>query len=103
MALEWTTFTAADGVEGSGSQGWFATDLLAIAPDGGVWMNGHAGGVANFDGSTWTGYLTDLCVHDLDIGPDGAVWVRAGPYERSGGFEYWDPPDTYVITPEARG
>ncbi len=97
---EWTTFTAADGVEGWGSQGWFATDLLAIAPDGGVWMNGHAGGVAHYDGTTWTSYLQDLSVHDLDISPDGSVWVRADAYR---GMHPAEDVHTYVITPEARG
>ena len=102
---EWTTFTAADGVEDWGEQGFFATDLLAIAPDGGVWMNGHpgatgGGGVAHYDGTRWTSYLQDLSVHDLDISPDGSVWVRADAYR---GIHPAEDVHTFVINPEARG
>ena len=102
----WTVFTEAEGVRPWGTEGFIPTDHLHAAADGSVWVNAEGtgsscGGVANFDGSTWTGYLTSLCVHDLDIAPDGAVWVRAGTFERRGGFEYWDSPDLYVITPEA--
>ncbi len=102
----WTVFTEADGVRPWGIFGFVPTDHLHAAPDGSVWVNAEGagsscGGVANFDGMTWTGFLSDLCVGDMDISPDGAVWVQAGTFEVNGGFEYWDPPDTYVITPEA--
>ena len=93
----WTVFTEAEGVRPWGTEGFIPTDHLHAAADGSVWVNAvgtgsSCGGVANFDGSTWTSYLTDLCVHDLDIGPDGAVWVRAGT---------WGSPGLYVITPES--
>ena len=102
----WTVFTEADGVRPWGTQGFIPTDHLHAAADGSVWVNAEGagsscGGVANFDGSTWTGYLTELCVDDLDIAPDGAVWVRASTYETRGGFGYWNLSDLYVITPEA--
>ena len=102
----WTVFSEADGVRPWGIFGFFPTDHLHVAPDGSVWVNAEGdgsscGGVAHFDGTTWTSYLSDLCVTDMDIAPDGAVWIQAGTFTVSGGFEYWDPPDTYVITPEA--
>ena len=102
----WTVFSDADGVQRWGTDGFIPTDHLHVAADGSVWVNAEGagvscGGVADFDGSTWTRYLEDLCVHDMDIAPDGAVWVRASDFKRSGGFEYWDPPDLYVITPGA--
>ena len=104
--MGWTIFTESDGVRHWGTDGFIPTDHLHVALDGSVWVNAvgasvSCGGVARFDGTTWSGHLADLCVHDIDIAPDGAVWVRAGTYERRGGFENWDPPDTYVITPEA--
>ena len=40
-------------------------------------------------------FLDGRTVHDLDIGPDGAVWVRAVDDVDRG------PVSTYVITPEA--
>ena len=104
----WTVFTEADGVRPWGIFGFFPTDLLHAAPDGSAWVNAEGdgsscGGVANFDGTTWTGFLSDLCVGDMDVAPDGAVWVQAGPLEVSDtpGFDEWGSPHTYVITPEA--
>jgi hypothetical protein len=99
----WTVFDAADGVRPWGLDGFVPTDHLHVAPDGSVWVNAKGnrsscGGVGHFDGTTWTGYLSDLCVHDMDITPDGAVWVRAGTFVIDAGFEEWDPPATYVIT-----
>ena len=92
----WTVFGEADGVRPWGAQGWIATDLLAVAPDGSLWLNGTptedgCGGVAHYAGTTWTSYLVDSCVHDLAIAPDGSVWLRAGADSRV---------DTYVIRPE---
>ena len=97
----WTTFTEAEGVKDWGGQGFIATDLLRVAPDGSLWMNGSptddgCGGVAHYDGTTWTSYLRVSCVHDLAIAPDGSLWVRASVYEDmgpAGGV------DTYVIPP----
>lgn len=74
-----------------------------MAPDRSLWAGmartDHeedcAGGVGNFDGSTWSGYLPDLCVTAMDIADDGSVWLLAvdGPDDARS--------DLYVITPEA--
>ncbi len=92
----WTMFTEADGVKPWGGQGWFYTDLLTVAPDGSFWLNGlptaaACGGLAHWDGTTWTSYLGDSCIHDLAIAPDGCVWLRADADGRV---------NTYVIRPE---
>ncbi len=93
----WTMFTEADGVKPWGGLGWFYTDLITVAPDGSLWLNGRStgggcDGVDHYDGTTWTSYLRDSCVHDLAIAPDGSVWLRAGADDRV---------YTYVIRPEA--
>ncbi len=36
----WTVFTEADGVEPWGGLGWFYMDLLTVAADGSLWLNG---------------------------------------------------------------
>jgi hypothetical protein len=77
--------------------------VLALAPDRSVWV-GHfvavtddeavCGGVGNFDGAVWSGYLPDVCVEALEIAADGSVWLLAtesGAHLRH----------LYVITPEA--
>ena len=81
---------------GAGRAGSY-TDLLTVAPDGSLWLNGRptaagCGGVAHWDGTTWTSYLGDSCIHDLAIAPDGSVWLRADADGRV---------NTYVIRPEA--
>ena len=38
---------------------------------------GSCGGLANFDGTTWTRYLPGRCVFAFDISPDGTVWLQA--------------------------
>ncbi len=100
----WTAFTEVDGVQDWGGESLPATDLLEVAPDGSLWMNGArdgdaCGGLAHYDGTTWTSYLGDSCIHDLAIAPDGSVWVRATRYGMDrvalGGV------NTYVIRPEA--
>ena len=48
--------------------------------------------MAHYDGTTWTSYLVDSCIHDLAIAPDGSVWLRADADDRV---------NTYVIRPEA--
>ena len=100
----WTAFTEADGVQNWGGQGFIATDLLAVAPDGSLWMNGASefdccGGVAHYDGATWDSYLVGSSIHDLAIAPDGSAWVRASTYGMDG--NPLGGVDTYVITPEA--
>jgi hypothetical protein len=58
------------------------------------------GGVAHFDGVTWSRYLQGRCIDLMDIAADGSVWLLASePGART------DHPlvetDVYVITPEA--
>ena len=94
---DWTVFTEADGVEPWGGLGWFYMDLLTVAPDGSLWLNGlptaaACGGVAHWDGTTSTSYLGDSCINDLAIAPDGSVWLQADADGRV---------NTYVIRPEA--
>ena len=95
----------ADGVEPWGAQGWIATDLITVAADGSLWLNGSdelggCDGVDHYDGSTWTSYLRGSCVHDLSIAPDGGVWVRADIVDVPGNATTSDV-DLYVIIPEA--
>jgi hypothetical protein len=103
----WTTFTEADGVQDWGGQGWFATDLLSVAQDGSLWMNGthdfgvgDCDGVDHYDGTTWSSFLRDACVHDLALAPDGSVWVLS---DVEAGSRNGDASAVglYVITPEA--
>jgi hypothetical protein len=94
----WSVFTEHDGVRPWGSTDpWGGSDLLRVAPDGSVWVNGVSSGdacdgVASFDGASWTPYLQGYCVADLEITSEGNVWVLAssGPYQH-----------LYVISPEA--
>jgi hypothetical protein len=103
----WNTFSEADGVEGWGSGHRFIYQLmLRVAPDGSVWVNAAnadiedpCAGVARFDGVTWSEYLDHICVDDLDIAPDGAVWLVGEDEETAYGGT--GPTDIYVITPEA--
>ena len=93
----WTTFTETDGPRGVTRRLWLATDLLNVAADGSLWLNGSrtdeaCGGVAHFHGTTWTSYLVGSCTHDFAIAPDGSVWLVA---------DEGSPHGLYVITPEA--
>jgi hypothetical protein len=98
----WTTFTDADGVEpwGDMAWAWAYMDLPTVAADGSLWLQGietvtdegHCGGAAHYDGTTWTSYLGDSCIRDLAIAPDGSAWLRA---------DSGTSVATYVITPEA--
>jgi hypothetical protein len=97
----WTTFTQADGVEPWrepwGSPGSSTRELLNVAADDSVWVNGgptdEGCGATYFDGTTWTSYLVGFCIEDFAVAPDGSVWVGADG--RAGRL------DLYVITPEA--
>ena len=57
--------------------------VFRAAPDGSVWLTPQGepgrwcGGIANFDGTTWTRYLPGRCVLAFDIAPDGTVWLQA--------------------------
>lgn len=100
----WTSLTEAEGMQEWGGQGFIAVDLLAIGPDGSVWVNGapHAfacGGVGHYDGSRWTSYLSDACIHDLAIAPDGSAWVWAD-LERVGSSDPSWQVGLHVIDPE---
>ena len=67
------------------------------APDGSFWLpvfdpdTGRCDGVANFDGTDWSGYLRGYCISSLDVSPDGTVWLRA----REPDF----PLETFAIRP----
>jgi hypothetical protein len=57
---------------------------MRAAPDGSVWLtptneSTGCGGLANFDGTTWTRYLSGRCVVAFDVTPDGTVWLQALP------------------------
>jgi hypothetical protein len=71
---------------------------IAVGPTGDVWAGsegvwGSGGGLAHFDGERWRsvdplGEGSDFLVTDLEIAPDGAVWVGiAVPTE---GTPSWD-------------
>ncbi len=79
----WSRYTQADGLPGPLSN-------LAVAPDGTVWVGGEAihgdpegdvlaGGLAHFDGASWTSYSVDdgLLSNEANVvaGPDGTVWA----------------------------
>jgi hypothetical protein len=76
----WTVYASDDGVEPIGiageAEGYMEVDQTGTLWVGGEWRGlGSCGGVRSFDGSRWHRYLGDVCVLDLDIAPDGAVWV----------------------------
>lgn len=77
----WTTFGLTDGVPAA--VGDDLNGSLEVAADGSVWLNpgdlneDACEGLTDFDGETWTAYLADHCIIDIDIGPDGRVWTLA--------------------------
>ena len=94
----WTTFMPADGpMQGWGEQGWTTMDLLEVASDGSLWLNGGPPGtgcgMTHYHDMTWTSYLVGSCIEDFAIAPDGSVWLGAA--DTAGLL------DLYVITPEA--
>ena len=99
----WTTFTEADGLMEWGVEGGSFADMLNVAADGSLWLLGSptdplpgCGGVTHFDGTTWTSYLVETCMHDFAIAPDGSVWLGANAYGDGASLLH-----LYVITPEA--
>jgi hypothetical protein len=100
---EWTVYSREDGVTPIGIRGEMP-GYLEVAPDGTAWMHqlmdgpGRCRGVRSFDGKTWRRYLDGTCVVDLDIAPDGSVWVTGA---RDPGFgQIWPyTGDTYRIEP----
>ena len=97
----WTLFGREDGVVPLASRD-YGPNLLRVGPDGALWAKPRAqgsSGVRAFDGTTWRQYLEGHVATDLEIGPDGDVWVLTSD-QRS----FQDPDaqlDLYVITPEA--
>jgi hypothetical protein len=87
-------YTAEDGIPlTSGGMYDWGPGFLRAAPDGTLWVASNVtasgsrkewgcAGVANFDGTRTTRYLTEHCILALRIGPDGSAWVQAG--ERTG-------------------
>jgi hypothetical protein len=99
----WTVFGAEAGVPFVYDfyDGW--PGFMAAGPDGRVWLTPQdepaeddCGGVASFDGAEWTTYLADACVVDLDVAPDGSVWVQTAQRGAAGPFVAGP---TYRITP----
>jgi hypothetical protein len=90
-----------DGVPETGHSD--VSGLLEAGGDGRVWMSVgvwsgaqlDCGGAASFDGETWRHVLRDVCVYDLDVAPDGSVWLHGA----TGGYGA-DAVETYVIIPE---
>ena len=99
----WTTFTDADGVEPWHDRTgyWGLMVPPTVAADGSLWLvrfdDQGCGGAAHYDGTTWTSYLAGYCIDDLDIAPDGSVWLEAYDGDTDG----HDRSSLYVITPEA--
>ncbi len=82
--IHYLVHVAAESVVYTDDQGVPAMGDMRAAPDGSVWLtprNGSSrcGGIANFDGTTWTRYLPGRCVVAFDISPDGTVWLQAAP------------------------
>ena len=87
--------------------------IHAVDLDGDLWVGSYSDGdhdiagdrcdgVRRFDGSTWTTFLSGVCVTDIDIASDGSVWTTV---PRGAGLA-WVPGYghggvLYVITPEA--
>jgi len=83
-----------------------------VAPDGNYWAGWpvvvpeeaiRCVGISRFDGLAWEQHLPGECIGDMDIAPDGSVWLIAweGPYNMSGWPADGAGPNLYVITPEA--
>jgi hypothetical protein len=116
---QWETWDRDDGIPPVGPVAWPYSFPLegvhAVAPDGSIWLAAldhmaqrECSGIVSFDGMVWTRYLDGLCVHDADITPDGAVWLRAGEVSYDGepgphAKHHVAPVGTYVITPAAAG
>lgn len=97
----WTIFHAEDGVPVVVDFYQGALGFMAVGPDGSVWLtprspqDAECGGIASFDGSVWTSYLQDACIVDLDVAPDGTVWVQTAVP----GTDAHVAASTYRITP----
>lgn len=84
----WTVFGPSDGVPVIRDFYQGALGFMVVGPGGRVWLTPQdepgeddCGGVASFDGAEWTAFLEDVCVVDLDVAPDGSVWVQTAVFE----------------------
>ncbi len=69
---DWSIYDEGDGLAGP----WPYS--IATAHDGTVWVGDYGTGLSRFDGVAWTTVnigLASLEILDLEIGPDGALWV----------------------------
>jgi hypothetical protein len=73
----WTVFTETDGMP------QHLVYSMAVGHDGVVWITQHEmaepglipHGVFAFDGHLWTHFLDGEPVWDIEVGPDGTVWL----------------------------
>jgi hypothetical protein len=99
----WTVYSSDDGVTPIGIRGE-AEGYLEVDADGTAWMHqmmdgpGRCRGVRSFDGTTWHRYLEGVCVVDLDIAPDGTIWVVGARDPEWGDIRPYAG-DTYRIDP----
>ena len=73
---------------------------LVVGPGGALWA-GTSGGVARFDGQTWTPLrdVPDLDVRALFVARDGAIWMRTADGDA---VRYWndgEAPKTVLVNP----
>jgi ligand-binding sensor domain-containing protein len=66
-----------------------AYGLLAVAPDGTLWLSGPAG-LAHLDSGAWTSYSQQIeGVRSMAVAPDGSIWLGTG-----GGAVHFEPDQT---------
>ncbi len=75
--IGWVSYGSAEGVPAG------VVTAVAVSNNGTLWTGSLAGGVAKYDGSTFTGYKTteglpSNLVTDIFIGNDGLLWVSTG-------------------------
>lgn len=89
----WTTYQDA-----------FATALVSV-PGGTVWA-GWEGGLARFDGTSWSVPApagVDLTgIASLAVAPDGTLWAAAGRVDRTGGWGQWTSVGAGVVRFDGR-
>jgi hypothetical protein len=67
----WTTWSRLAGIDLEDQLAWG----VAAPPDGGV-VVATTGGLARWDGTTWSSSLPGLTLYDVSVAPDGATWVN---------------------------
>ena len=94
----WTVYGSAHDIPAGGTA-FGGYGAHAVAPDGSLWFaarKADAGpledcdGVVRFDGVMLSHYLSGSCVHDLDIDPQGGVWLIASVSGTPSGGELLD-------------